>query len=140
MTNSLTHGDQLLHVFYPFSRSISAADETGSAAYFTVNIDDMLNGKPVQHRETQGAESRLFRSYFESITYLTGGCASGFKTVEPTLYKPRLLLVKGTMGKVQVSQIPLQSIAVNHGDVFILGMSQMIRITSTIVYAWSSPS
>jgi gelsolin len=97
-------------------------DESGSAAYFTVNIDDMLNGKPVQHRETQGAESQLFRSHFKSITYLTGGCDSGFKTVEPTSYKPRLLLVKGTMANVRVSQIPLESAAINHGDVFILGM------------------
>lgn len=101
--------------------ALLCVDESGSAAYFTVNIDDMLNGKPVQHRETQGEESQLFRSYFDSITYLTGGCDSGFKTVEPTSYKPRLLLVKGKMGKVQVSQIPLQSDLLNNGDVYILG-------------------
>jgi gelsolin len=99
-------------------------DESGSAAYFTVNIDDMLNGKPVQHRETQGSESALFQSYFGSITYLDGGCASGFKTVEPTAYKPRLLLIKGALGKVRVSQVPLQAAAITHGDVFILGTSQ----------------
>lgn len=103
-------------------------DEQGSAAYFCVNVDDKLNGKPVQHRETQGSESKLFMSHFESVTYLDGGCDSGFKTVEPTTYKPRLLHVKGVLSKVRVSQVPLSSSSITHGDVYILGLSMICFI------------
>jgi len=44
-------------------------DEYGTAAYKTVELDTFLNDKPVQHREVQGHESELFKSYFPTITY-----------------------------------------------------------------------
>lgn len=109
--------------------SESTQDEQGSAAYFCVNIDDKLNGKPVQHRETQGAESSLFMSHFDSVTYLDGGCDSGFKTVEPTSYKPRLLHVKGLLSKVRVSQVPLSSASITQGDVYILGEYSLFAVS-----------
>ena len=42
-------------------------DEYGTAAYKTVELDTFLDDKAVQHREVQGFESELFRSYFKEL-------------------------------------------------------------------------
>lgn len=46
----------------------STADEYGTAAYKTVELDTALDGKAVQYREVEDYESEKFRSYFKSIT------------------------------------------------------------------------
>lgn len=43
-------------------------DEYGTAAYKTVELDTFLNDAPIQHREVEGHESELFKSYFKTIT------------------------------------------------------------------------
>ena len=43
-------------------------DEYGTAAYKTVELDAFHDDRPVQHREVQGHESALFKSYFNSLT------------------------------------------------------------------------
>jgi len=95
-------------------------DEAGTAAYKTVELDDLLGGDPVQHREVQGYESDLFLSYFKNeIKLLDGGVESGFKHVEAEKYNPRLLHLKGKK-KVRVTEVEKSHASLNSGDVFIL--------------------
>lgn len=104
-------------------------DEAGSAAIYAVQLDDLLNGVPVQHREVEGAESDLFVSYFKgTVRYLEGGVASGFKHV--TTNDPgakRLFQIKGTKN-IRVRQVELAVSAMNKGDCFILDAGREIYV------------
>jgi len=95
-------------------------DEAGTAAYKTVELDDVLGGLPVQHREVQGFESERFLSYFpKGIRILEGGVESGFQHVKPEEYRTRLLHLKGKK-QIRVREVPLSHTSLNSGDVFIL--------------------
>jgi len=95
-------------------------DEAGTAAYKTVELDDYLEGLPVQFREVQGSESDCFLKLFDKYEILSGGVDTGFKHVEPESYKPRLLHIKGKLNKTIVRQVTPSTDSLNLGDVFIL--------------------
>ncbi|CAI5721964.1 unnamed protein product [Hyaloperonospora brassicae] len=99
----------------------SSADESGVAAYKTVELDDALGGVAVQHRECQGHESPLFLSYFKTtgLQYLAGGVASGFNEVKRDEYTNRLYRIKGSR-TVRVEQVPLQSSSLSVDDAYVL--------------------
>jgi gelsolin len=100
----------------------TTADEAGTAAFKTVELDDVLGGAPVQHREVQGHESDAFLALFpaKTIHILQGGVETGFTHVKAAEYQPRLLHVKGRINNVRVTQVPLSASSLNSGDVFIL--------------------
>jgi len=98
----------------------TSQDEMGTAAYKTVELDDLLGDVPVQYREVQGSESEQFMAIFKGkITIMSGGVDSGFKQVKPEEYKPKLLHLKGKKN-VRVTEVALSSESLNQGDVFIL--------------------
>lgn len=71
-------------------------DESGSAAIFTVQMDDFLGGKPIQYREVQGYESKTFLGYFKSgIKYMVSGYSSTYVQWKIMSYcfgfKPRIM-------------------------------------------------
>jgi len=98
----------------------STQDEYGAAAYKTVELDTFHKDKPVQHREVQGHESALFKSYFKNIMYLTGGADSGFSHVTPEEYRPRLLHISGTRKGVTVKEVNPARKNLKDDDIFIL--------------------
>jgi gelsolin len=113
-------GNALLYDVHFWLGKYTSQDEAGTAAYKTVELDDLLGGAPIQHREVQEYESDQFLTYFNNqIKIMDGGVDSGFKHVEPEKYVPRLLHVKGKR-KIRVSQVPMEKASLNSGDVFIL--------------------
>lgn len=119
-------GDELLHDLHFWIGKESTQDEYGTAAYKTVELDTYLNDVPVQHREVQGFESPLFKSYFKTITIMKGGAKTGFNHVEPKTYKPRLLHFCGTRRSVEVKEVPLSKDRIKSDDVFILDLGEKI--------------
>jgi gelsolin len=106
----------------------SSQDEIGVAAYKAVELDDLLDDGPVQWRETQENESALFQSYFKALQYLEGGIASGFRTVKPEEYKPRLFHVKRTAKTVRATEVSVAAKSLNHGDVFVLDAGKEVYL------------
>lgn len=98
----------------------STADEYGTAAYKTVELDCLLDDKAVQHREVQGQESDLFKSYFEFFTIMKGGCDSGFRRTGPQGYKTRLFHIVGERKQISVTEVPLKRGNLNSEDVFVV--------------------
>jgi len=98
----------------------SSQDEIGVAAYKAVELDDLLDDGPVQHREVQTAESPLFQSYFKGIQYMEGGIASGFRQVKPEEYKPRLFQVRQSAKTVRAFEVPVKAGSLHDDDTFIL--------------------
>ncbi|KAL4607948.1 hypothetical protein ACB092_09G212100 [Castanea dentata] len=104
----------------------SSQDESGTAALKTVELDAVLGGRAVQHREIQGHESDKFLSYFKPcIIPLEGGVASGFKTPEEEVFETRLYVCRGKR-VVRMKQVPFARSSLNHDDVFILDTQNKI--------------
>jgi len=99
----------------------SSQDEQGTAAYKTVELDDLLNGAAPQARETQHYESEDFLELFEhKVIYMEGGVGTGFHHVSATEYKPRLMIVRGHGNHIRVKQVDLKRESLTNGDVAIL--------------------
>jgi len=105
----------------------STQDEYGTAAYKTVELDTLLDDKPIQHREVQGHESALFKQYFDTLTLLKGGADTGFRRVLPEAYRPRLLHVqKGINKKITNKEVSLKRGNLKSEDVFIIDCGDKI--------------
>lgn len=130
-------GDKLLYDIYFWIGSESSQDEYGVAAYKTVELDDLLRGEPMQHREVEGMESKEFVDCFSNgISYLEGGSVSGFRKVseegpEDTANIRRLYRICKKDGEktVRCFEVPLKFSSLNDGDAFLLD-------AGTKLYAW----
>uniref|UniRef100_A0A7I4Z1A8 Gelsolin repeat protein n=1 Tax=Haemonchus contortus TaxID=6289 RepID=A0A7I4Z1A8_HAECO len=114
--------------------SEASLDEIGTAAMKAVEIDQALDGMPVQYREVQNHESGLFLSHFPNgIRYLSGGYDSGFHKIEDMFanWKPKLFHCKGKRN-VRCTQVVFKKESLNLGDVFLLDLGREI-------YVWMPP-
>lgn len=120
-------GEDLDYDLHFWIGSNSSQDEYGTAAYKTVELDTYLDDEPIQHREVEGHESELFRSYFKKgIQLLAGGAESGFRHVKPEEYTPRLFHFHGAGKNVVATQVPATKSRLDSGDVFILDLGMKI--------------
>ncbi|XVF07216.1 hypothetical protein REPUB_Repub06bG0119400 [Reevesia pubescens] len=124
-TTSSKGGSYLYDIHFWIGKDTSQ-DEAGTAAIKTVELDAVLGGRAVQHRELQGHESDKFLSYFKPcIIPLEGGIASGFKKLEEEEFETRLYVCKGKR-VVRLKQVPFARSSLNHDDVFILDTQNKI--------------
>ncbi|CAL8074703.1 unnamed protein product [Calicophoron daubneyi] len=116
-------GNQLLYDVHFWMGKDSTKDEYGTAAYKAVELDTFLDGNAVEHREVDGFESELFKSYFTELQKLSGGYASGFNKVKPEEFKPRLMVCHGMdRNHVELTEVTFSKRSVNTEDVFILDL------------------
>jgi len=112
--------DKLAYDVYFWLGAETTQDEAGTAAYKTVELDDLLGDLPVQYREVNGNESQRFLDLWDKITILDGGVQSGFNKVKPQEYQTRLLHITGHKKHVQVFQVPLKLESLTSQDSFIV--------------------
>jgi gelsolin len=76
------HQDKLVHDIFFWLGSHTSQDEAGTAAYKTVELDEILQGTAIQHRELQSSPSDAFCALFPRLKMLQGGVRSGFTHVD----------------------------------------------------------
>lgn len=129
--------DKLLHDVHFWVGKDSTRDAQEVATRMTVELDDMLDGQAILHREVQGYESALFRSYFakSGMKFLKGDANSGFlhvKAKDRAAYK-KLFVVKKEF-QVKRSRTPLTfeippiATNLNNRDVFVLDRGDRVYI------------
>ena len=101
-------------------------DESGTAAYKTVELDDYLGRAAVLFRETQSNESDLFLSYFPKIHILQGGVESGFRRAKSEIHQNRLYRIMFKNKTTRVIQVKLETASLNTYDAFVLDAGQVI--------------
>ncbi|KAJ3071139.1 hypothetical protein HDU98_005787 [Podochytrium sp. JEL0797] len=126
-------GDKLYHDIHFWLGLETSQDEAGTAAYKTVELDDYLGTMPVEHREVQGDESALFKSYFKHFEILQGGVDSGFRHVSAAVHAPHLfrITLHSLAGPhrdsgITVTEVPISHKSLNSGDVFVLDADKAI--------------
>lgn len=132
--NTYKDNDEIKYDVHFWIGKYSTQDEYGTAAYKTVELDTLLDDKPIQHREVQGHESRLFKTYFPTLTLLKGGADTGFRRVLPEAYESRLFHVKKQSSKrITCTQVSLKKSNLTSEDVFIID-------TGSVLYQWNGSS
>ena len=121
--------ESLDYTAYMWVGKQSTKDETGTAAYKIVELDDFFHGGVDLCYEAQDNESEDFRNLFEEIIVEEGGIESGFKKIEEEKWDVRLLRVYYD-GKVpRTEEVPLNLSSLTQEDAFILD-------TGLDLYAW----
>uniref|UniRef100_A0A8C1WXN4 FLII actin remodeling protein n=1 Tax=Cyprinus carpio TaxID=7962 RepID=A0A8C1WXN4_CYPCA len=96
------------HIYYWIGQEATLDKKAGSAIH-AVNLRNYLGAECRTIREEMGDESEEFTAVFNNeISYIEGGTASGFYTVEDTQYQTRLYRVYGKKN-IRLESVPLKA-------------------------------
>ncbi|KAG1662657.1 Villin-1 [Nymphon striatum] len=123
------------YLIYYWLGNKSTADEKGTAALKTIELDDKLHGKAVQVRIIQGKEPPHFMAMFGGmIIVYEGGKSSGFKNVNAKDIghgDSFMLQVRGTTeSNTKAIQVEKRAASLNSNDVFVI-------FTKGFTYIWA---
>ena len=121
--------DSLDYTAYMWVGKQSTKDETGTAAYKIVELDDFFRGGIDLCYEAQDNESEDFRNLFEEIIVEEGGIESGFKKIKEEKWPVRLLRVYMDGKTPRTQELPLSLSSLTQEDSFILD-------TGLELFAW----
>ncbi|XP_012728550.2 protein flightless-1 homolog [Fundulus heteroclitus] len=106
-------------IFYWIGQEASL-DKKAGAAIHAVNLRNFLGAECRTIREEMGDESEEFSAVFSNeISYIEGGTASGFYTVEDTNYTVRLYRVYGKKN-IKLESVPVKGSSLDPRFVFLL--------------------
>ena len=129
----LEDSKKLVHHIYFWLGLKAPIDAQGTAAYKTVELDDLLDGHATQHREVMSHESDSFKDLFpKGLKYLEGGAPSGFRSVcdvDLSIFVTRLLQIRRVGKQTVLTEVECDRKSLNEGDAFILD-------TGKILYTW----
>ncbi|XP_064820754.1 protein flightless-1 homolog isoform X1 [Oncorhynchus masou masou] len=114
-------------IFYWIGQEATLDKKAGSAIH-AVNLRNYLGAECRTIREEMGDESEEFSAVFENdISYIEGGTASGFYTVEDTHYTVRLYRVYGKKN-IRLESVPLKASSLDPRFVFLVDTGLEILI------------
>ncbi|XP_077590146.1 protein flightless-1 homolog [Stigmatopora nigra] len=114
-------------IYYWIGQAATLDKKAGSAIH-AVNLRNFLGAECRTIREEMGDESEEFSEVFNNeISYIEGGTASGFYTVEDTHYSVRLYRVYGKKN-IRLESVPAKSSSLDPRFVFLLDIGMEIFV------------
>ncbi|XP_053150979.1 advillin [Hemicordylus capensis] len=117
------------YILYIWQGRHATVDELAASAYQAVEVDQQLNGEPVQVRVSMGKEPRHFLAIFKGTLVIFEGGTSrkGNSDPEPPV---RLFQIRGSdSSSTKAVEVPAFGASLNSNDVFLLK-------TQTEHYLW----
>uniref|UniRef100_A0A8C2Q0V7 FLII actin remodeling protein n=1 Tax=Cyprinus carpio TaxID=7962 RepID=A0A8C2Q0V7_CYPCA len=115
-------------IYYWIGQEATLDKKAGSAIH-AVNLRNYLGAECRTIREEMGDESEEFTAVFNNeISYIEGGTASGFYSVEDTQYPTRLYRVYGKKN-IRLESVPLKASSLDPRFVFLVD-------TGLEIYIW----
>ncbi|KAJ3600913.1 hypothetical protein NHX12_031886 [Muraenolepis orangiensis] len=116
----LDDSGQLNWLIYYWIGQEATLDKKAGSAIHAVNLRNFLGAECRTIREEMGDESEEFTAVFDNeISYIEGGTASGFYTVEDTHYPVRLYRIYGKRN-IRLESVPLKGSSLDPRFVFLL--------------------
>ncbi|XP_069501795.1 protein flightless-1 homolog [Ambystoma mexicanum] len=116
----LDNNEALQWEIYYWIGQEASLDKKACAAIHAVNLRNFLGAQCRTIREEMGEESEEFSLVFDNkISYVEGGSASGFYTVEDSQYVSRLYRIFGKKN-IKLEPVPLKASALDPRFVFLL--------------------